>query len=465
MGLVFQMINAGNGLTANSASTSSINTPLATADGTGSVLPFAQALIQKISGTTGTNQTAPATVSTDPLVLLQGLLKEMQISGSGTQEETDSNTANLLNELAQDIEKLDEAIGNDPLLLEALQGWLLQVAALVPGEVNQDGQTETDAAVLSPLAQNPETLRFAVQDDLNRLVSLIQEAAAGGNEELTAKRLAVLNRFTELMAQSAVSADKTAVVKENSLSTGTPVVKSEASIQTPVTVAADSGKSDSGLSDTLQTRVVTNDLSKTGSKDEPFAEFNLSNADHEIVTAGQLSLRNGITAPLKAETPQVPVQNFANEMTGLVTGKLEVVQKGGVAEATITLFPDNLGQVDVKISMQNGHIVAQFVTENAGAKDLLEQQMAQLRTALQSQGLQVEKLEVTQNNTPLQSQMQQEGRQAGAGSQQSKQQPKNRNEAIVDSAAAAELNGEWQDWLVNGKPEDRDQTGSFSAKA
>lgn len=50
--------------------------------------------------------------------------------------------------------------------------------------------------------------------------------------------------------------------------------------------------------------------------------------------------------------------------------------------------------------MQNGHLVAQFMTEHAGAKDMLEQQMNQLRAALQSQGLQVEKLEVTQNNTP-----------------------------------------------------------------
>lgn len=50
--------------------------------------------------------------------------------------------------------------------------------------------------------------------------------------------------------------------------------------------------------------------------------------------------------------------------------------------------------------MQNGHLVAQFMTEHSGAKDMLEQQMNQLRAALQSQGLQVEKLEVTQNNTP-----------------------------------------------------------------
>jgi len=464
MGLVFQMISAGNGLTANSTSSSSINMPLANADGTGSLLPFAQALIQKISGTTDTNQAA--TVPADPSVLLQGLLKDMQIAGSITQDESGTDTADLLNKLAQDIEKLDEAIEKEPMLLEALQGWLLQVAALVPGELSQDSQAENDTAVLSPLAQNPETLRFAVQDDLNRLVSLIQDAAAGGNEELTAKGLTVLNRFTDLMAQSAVSKDKSsAVAKENSSTAGSSVVKSEASTQTPVMVVAESGNSDSDLSDTLQAKIITKDTSKTVSKDEPVVEFKISAADHEIVTAGQLSLRNGITAPLKAETPQVPVQNFANEMTGLVTGKLEIVNKGGVAEATISLFPDNLGQVDVKISMQNGQLVAQFVTENAAAKDLLEQQMAQLRTALQSQGLQVEKLEVTQNNTPLQSQMQQEGRQAGTGSQQSKQQSKNRNEAGMDSIAAAELNSEWQDWLVNGAPEDRDQTGSFSAKA
>ncbi|WP_410515013.1 flagellar hook-length control protein FliK [Paenibacillus sp. BR2-3] len=467
MSLVFQMISAGNGLTANPASSSSVTALGGNTEGTGSLLPFAQALIQKMTGTNESNN-ASTTGTGDPIALLQGLLKELQPTGSDVKEETAFQNTDLLGELAQDIEKLDESIEKDPALLLALQGWLLQVSALLPSDVPADSQNEsgTGTAALSPLAQNPETLRFAVQDDLNRLVSIIQEAASSGNEELTAKGLAVLNNFADLMTQPA--ADKPKVLgNPNGRSTDALAVKSETTVSSsPVTVSAESGKNESDLSGTMQARIIVTDEAKRAvSNDESIAEFSVPAKDGEIVTAGQLSMRNGITAPLKAETPQVPVQHFAKEMTGLVTSKLEIVNKGGVAEATISLFPENLGQVDVKITMQNGHLVAQFVTEHAGAKDLLEQQMVQLRAALQAQGLQVEKLEVTQNNTPLQSQMQQEGRQTGSGGQQSNRQSKYGNEISGDAVIAAELNGEWKDWLVNGAPEDRDQAASFSAKA
>ncbi|MDQ0193489.1 flagellar hook-length control protein FliK [Paenibacillus wynnii] len=458
MSLVFQMVSAGNGTTATSTAGSS--TTVASTDGTGSLLPFAQALIQKMTGVQDSNN-APVAAGGDPLALLQGLLKQIQPFGDAKEEVTSQN-GDLLSELAQDIEKLDDSIANDPSLLASLQGWLLQVSALLTNNVPQDDQTET-ATVLSPLAQNPETLRFAVQDDLNRLVSIIKDAAAGGNEELTTKGLTVLNNFTEIMSQSSVNTDKAKMaVSQNQQSSDQLLVKSETPVASIQGVNAESGSNDTDLSDVFKTKViVTADGKKSLTDEEVATEFNVPTESNEIVTAGQLSIRNGMTAPLKAEAPQVPVHQFAKEMTGLITSKLEIVNKGGIAEATISLFPENLGQVDVKITMQNGHLIAQFVTEHVGAKELLEQQMVQLRTALQSQGLQVEKLEVTQNNTPLQSQMQQEGRQSGSGGQSDKRS-NNRNDASTDAVTAAELSGEWKDLLES---EDPNQTASFSAKA
>ncbi|MNC52032.1 hypothetical protein D3C75_1013550 [compost metagenome] len=97
---------------------------------------------------------------------------------------------------------------------------------------------------------------------------------------------------------------------------------------------------------------------------------------------------------------------------------------------------------------------------------MLEQQMSQLRSALQSQGLQVEKLEVTQNNTPLQSQYNgsQQGRGAGSGNQQQERRSKERTEEIGDAVLAAELNGEWKEWVASTQQDSRSQGRSFSAK-
>jgi flagellar hook-length control protein FliK len=75
----------------------------------------------------------------------------------------------------------------------------------------------------------------------------------------------------------------------------------------------------------------------------------------------------------------------------------------GLSEAKITLIPEHLGQLQVKIAMQNGQLTAQLMAETTVARDLLENQLPQLRAALQSQGIQVEKLEVTYHNSQLES--------------------------------------------------------------
>ncbi|WP_379126530.1 flagellar hook-length control protein FliK [Paenibacillus sp. sgz500958] len=465
MGLVFQMISAGNGLTSNSASTTAGQA--GNAEATGTLLPFAAALIQKMSGAVEGADTS-AVVPADALTLLQGLLKDIKLSGA-SEDKAVTEGNDVLSTLTENVENLDDSITNNPDLLAQLQAWLLQVATLLTGSVQPEAQgqyEETAAPALSPLAQNPETLRFAVQDDLNRLVHMIQEAASTGDETSTVKGLSLLNQFSDLMTEAIPASDKSKQVIQTTPASSQGMTMKTENLQTSIPAAsASSSENQTDLAGTLQTKVtVKADSKETVTEEESATDFAVPDKGNEVVTAGQLALRGGITAPLKVETPKVPVHQFAKEMTGMITGKLEIVRKEGFAEATISLFPDNLGQVDVKISMQNGHLVAQFVTEHAAAKDLLEQQMVQLKAALQSQGLQVEKLEVTQNNTPLQSQMQQEGRQPGSGGRQSDKRSKNDNEAVTDAILTAELNEEWKDWVENGSSADG-QGGSFSAKA
>ncbi len=93
----------------------------------------------------------------------------------------------------------------------------------------------------------------------------------------------------------------------------------------------------------------------------------------------------------------VMADQFADTMRGFIMQKFSVHTLNGVTEAKLKLFPEQLGQVDVKISMQNGVLTAVFQTERAMAKDLLDGQMAQLRSALQAQGLHVDKLVVSQD--------------------------------------------------------------------
>src|SRR5690606_36380071 len=101
------------------------------------------------------------------------------------------------------------------------------------------------------------------------------------------------------------------------------------------------------------------------------------------------------------------------------------------------LMPEHLGQVDAKISMQNGVLTAHVVTDNAAAREMLENQWAALRNSLQAQGLPVEKLEVTHNPNPLQSEATLAQRERGNGGQSSQQQGQ-QNGGSEDSMTAFE---------------------------
>lgn len=66
-------------------------------------------------------------------------------------------------------------------------------------------------------------------------------------------------------------------------------------------------------------------------------------------------------------------------------------QGGGL---TLRLTPPDMGTVRIQLSIQGATVAAQFHAESEAGRTLLHQQMAQLRHALESQGLQVERLSV-----------------------------------------------------------------------
>jgi len=128
-----------------------------------------------------------------------------------------------------------------------------------------------------------------------------------------------------------------------------------------------------------------------------------------------------------ARTPDVPAavvhaRQFAEEMAELVVKQFTVVRTGPVSEARITLMPEHLGQLDVKISVQDGTVTALFAAETAGARDMLEMQLPMLRAALQQQGFQVDRLVVShQQAAGMTAGYHQDGRGHQTGNQERRQ--------------------------------------------
>ncbi|WP_166237969.1 flagellar hook-length control protein FliK [Paenibacillus turpanensis] len=161
------------------------------------------------------------------------------------------------------------------------------------------------------------------------------------------------------------------------------------------------------------------------------------------------SLKPGTSAPAsgKAEaTYTVQADQFADEVSRFLFKGFSITDAKGFSEAKLILRPEHLGQVDVRVSVQNGQVVATFAAETLQGKESIESQLASLRNALQNQGLQIAKIEVS-HQPQFASQQFQEGRQQQASQQQARQQ-RNGNEASSDSIDfAVDLEGNEQELI------------------
>jgi len=100
-------------------------------------------------------------------------------------------------------------------------------------------------------------------------------------------------------------------------------------------------------------------------------------------------------AKAEAMPQRVPITNLFEQLSQWMMKK----SAGGDqlrTETLIRLVPEHLGSVNVKLSILNGQLTASITTETAMAKEVLESNLAVLRTNLQNQGVTVERLTVTQ---------------------------------------------------------------------
>lgn len=140
----------------------------------------------------------------------------------------------------------------------------------------------------------------------------------------------------------------------------------------------------------------------------------------------------------------VPAQHVAanqlpEQVTQIFVKQMNLTQVNGIHTAKLILNPQSLGQVDVTITSNNGVITAHFAAETRAGKEMLDNQLAQLRAALGQQGLQVERLEVTQQQQADSFNFQQQREQAKQQQQQPEQKQQDEQaefllDALVDES-------------------------------
>jgi len=81
-----------------------------------------------------------------------------------------------------------------------------------------------------------------------------------------------------------------------------------------------------------------------------------------------------------------------------VTSHIRVISRAGLQEATLHLHPAELGRLHITVSTESDQARVAFVTDNAAARDLIEQTLPRLRELLAQSGLQLGSSDVAEQS-------------------------------------------------------------------
>lgn len=185
----------------------------------------------------------------------------------------------------------------------------------------------------------------------------------------------------------------------------------------------------------------------------------LSNASSDDAqTSGSFAgnMQNALQTP--AQQTNVPAaqqggelirsEQLPKDVANLFVKQMKIVGANGISEAKLTLHPQALGQVDVKITANNHVITAQFAADTHAGKELLDNQLPQLRAALTQLGLQVDRLEVTQQQPSQQAQFGFQEQRGGQQNRQGEQQKQSRDDDAEFNIEALTDSGSADNWLA-----------------
>lgn len=370
-------MNIGTLMSATSTNAAAAGTKKSAASANGEFLTTLQQYMTESTG-----------ASPDTTLLSFWFIGNQEQLGESLEEPTDL-LASLEQLLTLQPEQLEEQLLHDPELLQMVQSWIQQATMFLQMQ-GADAPTPEQSMALQVLTEQPETVMFVVRDQLEQLKSLIQQSneSLGSQQVKTtaAEGQKLLQQFESLLQQFGAKDAKPAV-QQQVLNSTQQVAGHNPALHTHQMLQSVTSEGDAAAMKPMHAAM---DSAATAADDGV--------QSNQVMTAGQFAIKAEGTGAAKAAAP-IQAQHFAKDMSTFVVKQLAFTTHEGVSHAKITLYPEHLGQVDVRLTMQHGQLVAQFITEHAAAKDMIDQQLSMLRSALQSQGIQVDKLEVSQQVT------------------------------------------------------------------
>lgn len=299
--------------------------------------------------------------------------------------------------------------------------------AVAPGDdiaaAVQTEQAQADAAVQAAnkqISAEQTLLSGAVQDGK---VQKVVATASGKTAQQAAKAVSA-----EQPGQGGQQGPLTANVTEQQLRTGEPseaVLNSDNQSAKTVTLAnqpagqaadkAASSATKSGTEDNPQSsqqrqqgsaalQEILQQQAAAGIKvvEQPSAmrselPFSAAIAQAEQRQAGALRSAEKPTASV-AEQLKQSLNLLQQDAAGQLRERVNLMVRQNIQVAEIRLDPAGLGQMQIKIDMQQDQASVQFVVQQPQAKELLEQQLPRLREMLQQQGIVLSEGQVQQQS-------------------------------------------------------------------
>lgn len=144
----------------------------------------------------------------------------------------------------------------------------------------------------------------------------------------------------------------------------------------------------------------------------------------ETVKAAMTAAKSELPA---TSPPIVQLASLADDLGAILGSSVKLGGPGETTQLKVSIFPEHLGQLEIRLSTVDGKVAAQIFTSNPMAKEAIELQVYQLRNSLIQQGIQVDRIEIAAQQQSGQSLSQQQGQQEQRFARQQRQQPSAKN--------------------------------------
>ena len=131
----------------------------------------------------------------------------------------------------------------------------------------------------------------------------------------------------------------------------------------------------------------------------------------------QAGAAQAVARPL-AEQLKQSLNLLQQDAAGQLRERVTLMVRQNIQIAEIRLDPAGLGQMQIKIDMQQDQASVQFIVQQSQAKELLEQQLPRLREMLQQQGIQLTEGQVQQQSQQERQLAQRDGNSQGRNGKQ-----------------------------------------------